>query len=219
MERTIRVTGRGRVSITPDRIRILITLTGVRAEYKGAVEKSSEETGKVREAITESGLAPKDLKTESLRIDSEYKYYEDDKGKSQKKFAGYRYTHRMHIEFANDNKILGRILGELSRCPSNVEFQIRHTISNPEHAKDAVLENAVADAVRKAKVLAQASGEQLGDIISIDHSWSEVDVYSEKVLSVGVDEPVLYNKGALELDIEADDIDLNDTVTVVWKLS
>lgn len=219
MERIIRVTGRGNVSIAPDRIRIQITATGVRAEYKGAIEKTAEETGEVREAITEAGLAPKDLKTESLRIDSEYNEYRDEKDRWQREFVGYRFTHRMHIEFANDNKALGRVLGELTRCPANVEFQIRHTISNPERAKDALLENAVADAVKKAKVLAQASGAQLGNIISIDHSWGEVDIYSERVLSVGVDEPVLYNKGPLNLNIEADDIDLNDTVTVMWTLS
>ena len=218
MERTIRVTGKGNITVAPDRIRIQVTVSGVRAEYKGAVEKSAAQTGEIRSAIKAAGLAPQDLKTEMFSVNTEYKEYKDENDNWHRKFVGYKFIHRMHIEFANDNELLGKVLYELSRCPAKVEFRILHTISDPERAKDDLLANAVADAVKKAEVLAQAADVHLGDIVSIDHSWEEIDFYSNQYLT-GEDslENIRLTK-QFKPDIEADDIQLSDTVTMVWKI-
>ena len=218
MERTIKVTGKGNVSIKPDRIRLLMTMKGTMPDYSSAVERSAEQTGQVRESVKSAGLDPKALKTTSFDINTEYEDYKDRKDNWKRKFVGYRFTHHTYIEFENDNKVLGKVLYALTQCPVNVEFRIVHTVSDPERAKADLLKDAVDVAMSKAETLTQAAGVQLGQIISIDHSWNEIDIYAND-MTLGMDRVgMVCEKGMLDIDIEADDISLSDTVTIVWEI-
>ena len=55
--RTIKVTGRGTLSIAPDTMSLGISLAGTEKEYVRAMEKSSKETRALQEAIAGLGLA------------------------------------------------------------------------------------------------------------------------------------------------------------------
>lgn len=216
MERTIRVTGKGKISVSPDTIRLNINAEGVYKEYAEAVSKASEETSLIREAVSKAGLDPKDLKTAHFGVDAEYESYHDRNNNWRRKFVGYKYQHRLNIKFPNDNEVLGSVLYQLSKCPVKVEFSIEHTVKDTEAVKNELLGKAVEDSKAKADVLSKAAGVKLDDIISIDYSWGELEIYSR---------PMEYGSAimadglrACEIDIEADDIDVQDTVTVVWRI-
>lgn len=49
MDRIIKVTGKGKISVKPDTIRLNIESEGVYKEYEQAVQKSTEATGILRE--------------------------------------------------------------------------------------------------------------------------------------------------------------------------
>ena len=216
MERTIRVSGKGRISVSPDTIRLNINAEGVFKEYADTVSRASEDTSLIREAISKAGLDPKDLKTSHFGVDSEYENYRDKRGNWQKKFVGYKYMHRLNVKFPNDNEILGRVLYQLTKCPVNVEFSIEHTVKDTEAVKNELLGKAVEDSKAKADVLSKAAGVKLDDILTIDYSWSELEIYSRPMKYSGA---VLADAAdCCEIDIEADDIDLQDTVTVVWRI-
>ena len=51
MERTIRVTGKGKVSLKPDTIRLWIELTDLDKEYDSTIRKSTEHSGRRNEEI------------------------------------------------------------------------------------------------------------------------------------------------------------------------
>ena len=65
--------------------------------------------------------------------------------------------------------------------------------------------------------MAIAAGVSLGEVQSIDYSWGEIDIRTSPV-----DKFELKKSYALEssydIDIEPDDIDLADTVTMVWEI-
>lgn len=42
MERMIRVTGKGKISVAPDMIRLLITQSSVERSYEGAIRESAD---------------------------------------------------------------------------------------------------------------------------------------------------------------------------------
>lgn len=216
MERTIRVTGKGKISVSPDMIRLNINAEGVFKEYAETISKSSEETSLIREAISKAGLDPKDLKTSHFGVDTEYENYRDKRDNWKRKFVGYKYQHRLNIKFANDNEILGRVLYQLANCPVNVEFSIEHTVKDTEAVKNELLGKAVEDSKAKAEVLSKAAGVKLDDIVNIDYSWGELEIYSRPMQYGGA---VLADcLDACEIDIEAEDIDVQDTVTVVWRI-
>ncbi|MBS5777689.1 MAG: SIMPL domain-containing protein [Finegoldia magna] len=212
MERTIRVKGKGKISVKPDTIKITIKAEGLRWNYDETVEQSTKDTRILRDALEKAGLDPKNLKTTHFSIDSKYKSYHDKNNDYKEKFVGYEYNHRAYIEFDNDNKILGRVLYELAHCDVKVKFEINHTVKDKEKVKNDLLEKAVEDSTTKAKVLAKASGVKLKEILSIDYSWGEIEIYSETMNDLMLCEAA----SRYDIDIEADDIDVRDTVTITW---
>lgn len=212
MERTIRVKDKGKISVKPDTIKITIKAEGLRWNYDETVEQSTKDTRILRDALEKAGLDPKNLKTTHFSIDSKYKSYHDKNNDYKEKFVGYEYNHRAYIEFDNDNKILGRVLYELAHCDVKVKFEINHTVKDKEKVKNDLLEKAVEDSTTKAKVLAKASGVKLKEILSIDYSWGEIEIYSETMNDLMLCEAA----SRYDIDIEADDIDVRDTVTITW---
>ena len=87
-------------------------------------------------------------------------------------------------------------------------------MKDKEKVKNDLLEKAVEDATTKAKVLSKASGVKLKEILDIDYTWGEINITSEpKIDWMMIKEETSYN-----IDIEAEDIDMQDTVTVTWAI-
>ena len=128
--------------------------------------------------------------------------------------------HRIKVEFPADNKRLGKILYALAHCSVSPEFSIEYTVEDSEKAKNALLGAAVKDSMAKASVLAAAAGVRLGKIINIDYSWGEIDFVSRPLqeLSLRYCEPEKCESGSYDMDIEPEDINISDTVTVIWEL-
>jgi len=93
MERTIRVTGKGKVSVKPDMIQLGLEAGGVYSEYYEAVKKSAKETGLVRDAVAKAGIDPKGPKTDRFSVKAEYENYHDRNNNWKRRFAGYKYEH------------------------------------------------------------------------------------------------------------------------------
>ena len=219
--RTIRVTGRGQLKIRPDMTRITVTLTGVRREYAETLRRSGEETEALKDVIAAFGFERSDLKTLYFGVDTEYESYRDKDGDYKQRFAGYRYEHRMKLEFLSDSERLGRLLHALSNCGAAPEFRISYTVKDPEAAKNLLLGRAVADAREKASALTEAAAVRLGEIQSIDYSWAQIDLEYRPMSGAIPANKCLAMEDARGFapDVEPDDIELSDTVTVVWEIS
>lgn len=221
MERTIKVTGKGRISVTPDTIRLLITQSSVEPTYEGAIYESAERKNELNVALSRLDFKKEDLKTLYFDVDTEYESYEAKDKSWKRRLVGYKYTHRMKLEFPKDNEMLGKLLGVVSKITGEPEFSLQYTIADPEVAKNELLAKAVADSKAKASVLAKAAGVELGDILTIDYSWGEIDFVTRPTGDVMVRELcncVESEDESIDIDIEADDIDVTDTVTIVWSL-
>lgn len=216
--RTITVTGKGQVSVKPDTIKLRITTEGTYYEYEDTIRISADQTRILKETLASAGLDPADLKTTSFDINTAYESYKDKEGNYKSRFVGYKFSHRTYIKFENDNKILGRVLYAISKCPIDISFDIDYTVSNPEDAKNEMLKNAIADAKSKAKILAEAAEVELGQIEDISYSWSELHFTSSPIDNFVMEPKMMAAPDAYDIDIEADDIDLSDTVTVVWEI-
>jgi hypothetical protein len=216
MQRTMRVKGKGKISVKPDMIRLDITANEVCKEYDEVIEKSALCIKKIKETVKKAGLNDKELKTVKFDVDSKYESYRDKNGNYKSRLVGFQYTQKFYIQFPNDNTQLGKILYELSRCDVNVEFSIKHTVKDITAVKNELLAKAVQDSKIKAEILAKSSGVTLVDIINIDYSWGEIEIYSEPIQNYCLTESTIsepYN-----IDIEADDIDVQDNVTIVWEI-
>lgn len=221
MERTIRVTGKGKISVKPDRIRLHINVEGTKADYETTLQSSTETIEILKDLVENLGFKRSDLKTVYFNVDTVYDSYQDRDKSWKKRFMGYRFVHRLKLEFAADNKMLGKLLYTLAHSSIAPEFSIEYTIADSETAKNELLKAAIKDSLQKAKVLSESAEVTLGELKSIDYSWGEIDFVTRPMdeRMMKCIEPDCSESLSYDIDIEPDDIDVTDTVTVVWSLA
>ncbi len=215
--RTIQVTGKGQIRVKPDTTRITLSLEGTYPEYEDALRRSSEDTERLKDLLTSFGFERTDLKTTDFNIDAEYESRD-----YKRHFVGYRFRHTMKVEFDSDNDRLGRILYALAHSSVKPEFRLSYTVRDPEAAKNELIGRAVTDAKEKAAVLTQAAGVTLKDIQSIDYSWGRIDFevqpMNRMLMTKDCCASMMDEAGSYDMDIEPDDIEVSDTVTVLWEI-
>ena len=218
--RTIRVTGKGMIKVRPNMTRLTITLEDTCKEYEETLKKSSENTDRLKTLLEGFGFGRADIKTLSFNVEEAYESYGDGPY-NRKKLVGYKYDHRVKVEFDSDNARLGKIVYALAHSDLHPEFRISYTVKDPEAAKNELLGRAVKDSLAKAAVLTEVSGTKLKEIQSIDYSWGEIDLEVRPMRSMcypaGLRELAITD-GGFDYDLEPDDIELTDTVTVVWEI-
>ena len=213
--RTIRVTGRGNLTLQPDLTRISLFLSALCEEYGDAVARSASDTEKLKEVLAPLGFAREDLKTSQFSVDPEYEGYQEE-GAFRQRLTGYRYHHTLKIEFPREDRLLGQVLYAVAHSELQPEFDITYTVRDKESARGALLAGAVADAGAKAALLAQAAGVTLKEVRRIDCSFGETDMTVRPMMNRMASADCM--AAGIPLEVQPEDIVLSDTVTVVWEI-
>ena len=217
--KTIRVTGKGKIAVKPDMVRLVLNLEDMSKSYEETLEQSTIQVEMLKDCFEMLGFKRTDLKTLSFNVDTKYESYQVADKSWKSRFMGYEFKHSLKIEFDADNERLGRVLYALAHCPVQPEFRIIYTIKDVEASKNLLLEKAVVDSKAKANALTKAAGVKLGDILTIDYSWGEIEFISTPMSRMM--EPCMMveeDTCSYKIDIEPDDIDVSDTVTIVWNI-
>ena len=216
--RTIKVTGTGQSKLKANVTIVTMALEGLYKDYAETLKHSSEDTAVLKDVLSAFGFGREDLKTLSFSVDPEYEGYQEE-GVYKQRFKGYRFHHSLKVEFDSDNDRLGRILYALAHCKVHPEIRLSYTIKDKEAAKNELLAKAVRDARAKALVLTEAAGLALKEIQSVDYSWGEVNFEvrpMNRALAAG--KACVAEDACYEMDIVPDDIQVSDSVTVVWEI-
>jgi uncharacterized protein YggE len=214
-ERSITVKGTGRVSAAPDLIVITLRLETVMPEYAQAMACATAELEGLRNALHTAGHDKTALKTTDFSVGTKYEGYRDAKGNYKQRFEGYQCNHSLKLEFDFAMRRLGETLTALSACDAAPELQIAFSVKDQTAVAEALLESAVANAKATAAVLAKAAGVQLGAIRHIDYNWSELRLFSETKYATGIQQ---CEASVNSMEIAPEDVDVSDTVTVVWEI-
>ncbi len=223
MERTVKVTGKGNLSVKPDTVRLMMVLEGMQEEYDMAVEQSAQMTEKIKDLFEGLDFDRDAVKTLYFNISAEFENYQAKDKSWKQKFKGYKFTHRVKVEFPFDNKRLGKVLYALGHSAMQPEFSIEYTVMEPEKYKSELLAKAVTDSKQKAEVLAKAAGVSLGDIVTIDYAWEEINFVTRPVEHMMLEgrcmkRSMAADNAAYEVDINPDNINVSDNVTVIWEI-
>lgn len=187
-----------------------------------SLEDQLANIGVLKDLFEKLGFQRKDLKTVYFNVDTEYESYQDRDKSWKRRFKGYKYNHHMKIEFAADNKRLGQVLYALAHSSLRPEFSIEYTVADVEKCKNELLHKAIEDSIQKAQVLTTAANVKLGEIQAIDYSWGEIDFVTKPLNEMRLMECTeceMSAPGAYDIDIEADDINVTDTATVIWEIA
>ena len=216
--RTIRVTGKANMKIAPDQTKVNLTIRGFAMDYSEALAKSVEDTKHVKDALAACGMDRKLLKTANFYTSEKTKRIEDQYGNVSYRHIGYDVTHNLNFTFDNNNEKLGMIIYQLSRLSIKPRISINYVVKNPEMYKAELIKQAVHDAKSKASVMAEASGLQLGEIMNMDYSYETVFLESREYMDIKCESLKCITDGAFDVDIEPEDVNLADTVTIVWEI-
>jgi uncharacterized protein YggE len=115
-------------------------------------------------------------------------------------------------------KLLAATLAAIAECEAKPEFSIRFSVKDGNAISEQLLISAVENATAKARVLSKAAGVELGEIMYIDYSWGELRLFSETEVEPRMMACMAADSAVGSIDIEPEDVDVSDSVTVVWSI-
>lgn len=216
MERTINVKGIGLISAKPDYIELPMTLETLDLDYDKAYQTSTEKNDILVSLIASVGFKKEDLKTSSFDINQEYDTYRDDKDRYVKEFLGYKIVHSLRLSFDLDIDKLSKVLSVIGQSNLQPHISINFTLKDPTIVNDKLLEAAAKNARKKAEILCKASGVDLGDLLSINYNWTEIDVYSHTKLNT--QKMFMTESTTRSINIVPEDIEVRDTANFLWEI-
>lgn len=157
----VAVEGRGSVQATPDAARIVAGVDVVKKDLAAARAEAASRATAVIEAAKSRGIPAADLRTArfSVRVERDY-------GRAGTPVTGYGVSNRVTV-VVRDLDRLGAVLDDVIAAGANDVAGPEFFLHHPEDLEDEARLLAVADARRKAGVLAEAADAALGEIESI----------------------------------------------------
>lgn len=218
MVKTISVKGTGTASAKPDLVVLSMTLESKHQDYTKAMELAASHIQQLNEALCVVGFDKDSVKTTNFSVDPDYARVKESRNNTYEKvFRGYDVTHRLKLSFDFDMSRLAKALAAIAGCLSHLELSISFTVKDTTTLNEEMLRSAAINAKRKAEILCSASGVTLGDLITINYSWGELDIYSHTRYNCSEEAIGLMVAGAA-VDITPEDIDVSDTATFVWEI-
>lgn len=217
MPRTITVTGIGRVTARPDTVIISMTKESQDKDYDRAMQIEGDGIADIVHYLTEAKFHKDMIKTTDFNVRTEYENLKDRSGNYRRAFKYYVVSQKLILEFPIDTKQLSLALTAISKSQTYPQLSISFAVKDATAINEEMLRSATANAKRKAEVLCDAAGVKLGDLVSINYSWGDLNIYSDTNYDLAKDclaDPMTVRA----IDIEPDDIDIRDTATFVWEI-
>ena len=165
MPRQITVTGEGRVEAAPDMATISLGVTHENEQAKLAMEATSDAVARILERIAAMGVAPRDMQTRALSLSPVWSERTASDG-NRARITGFVASNTVMVR-VRDLASLGRILDAVIEDGANDFNGLQFDAQNPEPLMDEARRAAVADAMARAALLAEAAGVTLGPVQSI----------------------------------------------------
>lgn len=219
MIRTITARGIGNISVKPDYITLSMTIDSQGKSYDRAMEEASRRIGVLQDTAVRVGCEKDALKTVSFNVETRYESVKDRQGNYEREFSGYACIYRLKLSFDFDSKQLARVISAIADSGAKPEMSIALTVKNPAKVNEDLLINAAENAKAKAEILCNASGIKLGELLSIDYNWGELNIVSRTTYELeDCVPPMMAMSKCAAPEIEPDDIEVSDTVAFVWEI-
>ena len=162
----ITVTGEGRVEAPPDMVVITLGVTHQADAARDAMAATSDAVGRILTRLDQLGLAARDVQTRRITLNPVWvnERYDNDK---PPKIAGFTAANTVAIRVRALDQ-LGEVLDAVVEDGANTFNGLQFLIADPEPLMDQARKQAVADAMARAALLAEAAGVTLGPLRSID---------------------------------------------------
>lgn len=160
------VSGEGEAALRPDLALLTLAVMREAPTAREAMTANNEAIAAVIAALKEAGVADRDLQTAGLQINPRYDYPRNQDGNQTAVLAAYQVTNTLSVR-VRDIARVGEILDQAVTLGVNQGGGISFTNDDPSAAIQEARRKAVADAIAKARTLAEAAGVDLGKVVEI----------------------------------------------------
>ncbi|SDI54228.1 SIMPL domain-containing protein [Lutimaribacter saemankumensis] len=206
LARVLTVTGTGEVARAPDMAVIRVGVVAQDKSASTALSRTSEAMVRMQQRLAEQGIEARDIQTTQLSLTP---VYENASGTRTRKIIAFEAMNAVLVR-VRDLPSTGAVLGTLVEDGANRIDGISFTLQDSQESMDEARRRAVADARRKAEVLADAAGVELGALRDLREAGG------------GAPRPMMMERMAMDaaasVPIAEGEISLSATVTMVYEL-
>ncbi|MEM9708544.1 MAG: SIMPL domain-containing protein [Pseudomonadota bacterium] len=197
-ERVINVSGEGIVTATPDMAELTIGVTRRNRRPDAAMAAVAEGVASVFGALDEAGIEARDRRTASVSLRPEF----ERTNTGSPRITGYQASNQITVR-VRDLSLLGGLMTATVGDGANGLSGLQFVLSDPAPLREEARRLAVADAMGKAALFADAAGVSLGPLLTLSDDGGFVPqsgpVFAESDFARSTSMPVAEG----ELDVRA----------------
>lgn len=205
--REITVTGQGEVAASPDMATIRIGVTEEATEARAAMQAVSGSVVGILEQLKAVGIAAADVQTRRITVNPLWSNRRDSNGPA--KITGFVASNTISLR-VRDLSTLGDVLDQVMGAGANEFNGLQLSVQDPEPLVNEARKAAVADAMAKAALYAEAAGVTLGPVQKISEQGGNPRPMMMEMASMARDAAVPIAQG--EVTVQA-------SVTMVFSIS
>ncbi|MBT8459602.1 MAG: SIMPL domain-containing protein [Boseongicola sp.] len=166
LERRIVVNGEGVVSVAPDMATVFVGVSRQARRADDALKSASDGAAAVLDRLAAEGVEARDIQTRNVGLSPQYARSNDG---TPPRITGYVASNDLVVRVRSFER-LGVVLDAIVSDGANAMNGLSFSVSERSDLEQEARKEAVEVAIEKAEVLAEASGVQLGRVISISEA-------------------------------------------------
>jgi uncharacterized protein YggE len=210
-EGRIRVLGRATVEAVPDLVSVRVGISNKAPSPTAALDQNSAVARKIIEFSKKFGIDERNIRTDSINLAPAYKTVREPNGNTRQEPDGYSADNMVRVKLTDVSRLGAFMRQVLDQGATNIGG-VSFGLSNPEKFADDAGTKAVEDAVRQARLLADAAKVKLGSIQEIVHP-------PRSEFRGGNNEAAL--RGAVKqmaVPVEAGVVEITSEVEMTWRI-
>ena len=209
----LRMVGTGEATVVPDQLTFTLSVTDKQADLDRALAGSSATMDRVLARLEAFGIGERDVQTTGLQMYPEYDY----PAYSPPVLTGYRVTQRAQVtvrELAQGGRAVSAAIDAGGNGVRATDLRLG--ISDPEAALAKARDAAVEAATAKAEQYAAATGQTLGEVLSLREVSGESGSRAALVRGYALRDAAFETAA---LPVRAGKEDLSVRVEVLWAFA
>jgi uncharacterized protein YggE len=206
------VTGDGKITVTPDLATLYLGVEAKADTVAEAQSQAAEAMDNVMTALTDNGVADKDIQTQYFNI-SQLTQWDDEK--NEEVVIGYDVTNMVTAKIRDMDKV-GTIIDAVAKAGGDYirVNNLAFSVEDPSKYYEEVRQEAMADAKAKAEQLAELSGVELGKPTYISEGSITPPIVYRNVEAV----PAPVGGGTYTTSISPGELDVTLSVQVTYAI-
>ncbi len=163
-KRHISVTGEGRVAAVPDMATLSLGVTEAAPEAGAAMAAAAKAARAIMDRLAAMDIPARDIRTSRVTLSPIWSDRDDGR---PRRITGYRAEYGVAVRI-RDLARVGPAIDATVQAGGNDFDGLAFSVQDEAPLRDAARQQAVRDAMARAKLLAQAAGVTLGPVVRID---------------------------------------------------